>query len=99
MSVVSKRFPPEFKADMVRVARRGDLSITEVAVDSGISVESVKPWKNWADIEAEQSAIVQLRPDKPAGDGERGSASGRRYVSDRCQEAHALSLLLGCRAG
>lgn len=65
-----KRFPPEFKADVVRVARRGDMSIAEVAADFDISVESVKRWKRQADIDeglkdgltsAEQAEAVQLR--------------------------------------
>ena len=65
-----RRFPPEFKADVVRVARRGGLSITEVAADFGISVESVKRWKRQADIDdgvkdglttAEQADVVRLR--------------------------------------
>ena len=65
-----KRFPPEFKADVVRVARRGDLTIAEVAADFDISVESVKRWKRQADIDeglkdgltsAEQAEAVQLR--------------------------------------
>ena len=65
-----RRFPPEFKADVVRVARRGDLSIAEVAADFDISVESVKRWKRQADIDegikdgltsAEQAEVVQLR--------------------------------------
>jgi len=65
-----KRFPPEFKADVVRVARRGDLSIAEVAADFDISVESVKRWKRQADVDegikdglttAEQAEVVQLR--------------------------------------
>jgi transposase-like protein len=70
MEAMPKRFPPEFKADVVRVARRGDLSIAEVAADFDISVESVKRWKRQADIDdgikdgltsAEQSEAVQLR--------------------------------------
>jgi transposase len=73
MDVMPRRFPSEFKADVVRVARRGDLSVPEVAADFGISVESVKRWKRQADIDdgikdgltsAEQSEIVQLRRDK-----------------------------------
>ncbi len=32
-----KRYPPEFKRDVVAVARRGDLSVPEVAVDFGIA--------------------------------------------------------------
>ena len=39
-----KKFPPEFKRDVVTVARRGDLSIAEVAVDFGVAEESVRRW-------------------------------------------------------
>ncbi len=68
-----KKFPPEFKRDVVRVARRGDLSQAEVAADFGISVESVRRWVRQADIDdgivdgqtsAEQSELVQLRREK-----------------------------------
>jgi transposase-like protein len=70
---VPKNFPPEFKRDVVRVARRSDLSQTEVAVDFDISVESVRRWCRQADIDdgvvdgqtsAEQSELVQLRREK-----------------------------------
>ncbi len=65
-----RKFPPEFKADVVRVARRGDLSLAEVAADFDISVESVKRWKRQADVDegikdgltsAEQAEAVRLR--------------------------------------
>ena len=65
-----KKFPPEFKRDVVRVARRGDLTIAEVAVDFDVSPESVRRWMRQADIDdgvkdgltsAEQAEIVQLR--------------------------------------
>jgi transposase len=65
-----KKFPAEFKRDVVTVARRGDLS---VAVDFGIAEETVRRWMRQADIDdgikdgltsAEQSEIVQLRRDK-----------------------------------
>jgi len=65
-----KRFPPEFKADVVRVARRGDLSVAEIAADFDISIQSVQRWKRQADIDdgikdgltsAEQAEVVQLR--------------------------------------
>lgn len=68
-----KKYPPEFKADVARVARRPDMTLAEVAADFGISVESVKRWKRQAEIDdgivdglttAEQSEIVQLRRDK-----------------------------------
>jgi transposase len=70
MDAMPKRFPPEFKADVVRVARRGDLNIAEVAADFDISVQSVQRWKRQADIDegikdgltsAEQAEAVQLR--------------------------------------
>jgi transposase len=65
-----KKFPPEFKRDVVAVARRGDLSINEVAADFDVSPESVRRWMRQADIDdgvkdglttAEQAEIVQLR--------------------------------------
>jgi len=68
-----KKFPPEFKRDVVAVARRGDLRIAEVAVDFGVSEESVRRWMRQADIDdgikdglttTEQAEIVQLRRDK-----------------------------------
>ena len=68
-----KKFPPEFKRDVVRVARRGDLSHAEVAADFDISVESVRRWVRQADVDdgvvdgqtsSEQNELVQLRRDK-----------------------------------
>ena len=71
--VVPKKFPPEFKRDVVRVARRGDLTYAEVASDFDVSVESVRRWVRQADIDdgvvdgqtsSEQSELVQLRREK-----------------------------------
>lgn len=68
-----KKFPAEFKRDVVTVARRGDLKISEVAADFDISIESVRRWMRQADVDdgvvdglttAEQSEIVRLRRDK-----------------------------------
>jgi len=65
-----KKFPPEFKRDVVTVARRGDLTIPEVAIDFNVAEESVRRWMRQADIDdgvvegktsAEQSELVQLR--------------------------------------
>ena len=73
MFPVPKKFPPEFKRDVVSVARRGDLTVAEVAADFDISEESVRRWVRQADIDdgvrngqttAEQSEVVQLRRDK-----------------------------------
>jgi len=70
---VPKKFPPEFKLDVVRVARRGDLTHAEVASDFDISVESVRRWVRRADIDdgvvdgkttSEQDELVQLRREK-----------------------------------
>jgi transposase-like protein len=65
-----RKFPLEFKRDVVTVARRGDLSMAEVAADFDISVESVRRWMRQADVDdglkdglttAEQSEVVRLR--------------------------------------
>jgi transposase len=65
-----KKFPPEFKRDVVAVARRGDLSVAEVAIDFGVAEETVRRWMRQADIDdgmkdglttAEQSEMVRLR--------------------------------------
>src|SRR5680860_1135755 len=83
MDAMPKKFPPEFKRDVVTVARRGDLTVTEVAADFDISVESVRRWTRQADIDdgikdglttAEQSELVQLR----RGAGNIGTRSGGR---------------------
>jgi transposase len=67
---VPEKFLPEFKRDVVRAARRGDLSQAEVAADFGFSVESMRRWVRQADIDdgvvsgqtsAEQNELVQLR--------------------------------------
>jgi transposase len=73
MDVMPKKFPSEFKRDVVTVARRGDLTVAEVAADFNVSAESVRRWMRQADIDdgvrggltsSEQSEIVQLRRDK-----------------------------------
>jgi transposase-like protein len=65
-----KKFPAEFKRDVVRVARRGDLLLSEVAADFDVSPESVRRWMRQADIDdgvkdgltsAEQQEVVRLR--------------------------------------
>jgi transposase-like protein len=66
----AEKYPPEFKRDVVTVARRGDLSVPEVAADFYVSEESVRRWVRQADIDdgvvdgqtsSEQSEVVQLR--------------------------------------
>jgi len=68
-----RKFPDEFKRDVVKVARRRTVPLEEVAADFDISVSTVKRWMHQADIDegvkdgltsAEQDEIVQLRRDK-----------------------------------
>jgi len=66
VATVPKKYPPEFKRDVVTVARRGDLSHAEIAADFDISVESVRRWVRQADVDdgmtfAEQEEVVRLR--------------------------------------
>ena len=65
-----KKFPQEFKRDVVTVARRGDLSIAEVAADFDVSEVSVRRWMRQADVDdgikdglttSEQQELVRLR--------------------------------------
>ncbi len=65
-----RKFPEEFKRDVVRVARRGDRPLTEIAVDFDVSVKTLYRWVAQADVDdgvkdglttAEQAEIVQLR--------------------------------------
>ena len=68
-----KKFPPEFKRDVVRVARRGDLTHAEVAADFDLSVESVRRGVRQSDVDdgvidgqstSEQNELVVLRREK-----------------------------------
>ena len=49
MEAMPKKYPPEFKRDVARVARRGDMTLREVAADFDISLESVRRWKRQAE--------------------------------------------------
>ena len=44
-----KKFPPEFKRDVANVARRGDLTIAEVAADfgDGLSITQSSMERGW----------------------------------------------------
>ncbi len=65
-----KRFPVEFKRDVVAVARRGGLPRAEIAADFGISATTLKRWVAQADVDdgvkdgltsSEQNELVALR--------------------------------------
>ena len=46
-----KAFPPEFRRDVVAVARQGDATIAQVAKDFGISASCLQRWLKIAEID------------------------------------------------
>ncbi|WP_459545790.1 IS3 family transposase [Nocardia sp. X0981] len=46
-----KPYPEEFRRDIVAVARKGEISLTQIAKDFGISQSCVKNWLKQADID------------------------------------------------
>ena len=48
---MGKRYPKEFRADVVAVARQGEVSLKQVAADFGVSQASVTNWMRQADID------------------------------------------------
>jgi transposase-like protein len=51
MSIMGKRYPKEFRDDVVRVARSSDAPIKQIAEDFGISDASLYNWLKQADID------------------------------------------------
>jgi transposase-like protein len=65
-----KRYPQEFKDDVVRVARTRDVSLESIAADFGISVTTLKRWMAQADVDdgvtegvttTEQAELAEMR--------------------------------------
>jgi len=48
---MGKRYPKEFRDDVVRLARRGDISFLQLAEDFGVSDASIYNWVKQADID------------------------------------------------
>ena len=46
-----KPFPPEFRRDVIAVARKGDASVAQVARDFGVSESCLQRWLKIADID------------------------------------------------
>jgi transposase len=46
-----KAFPLEFRRDVVSVARKGDATLSQIAVDFGISESCLHRWLKLADVE------------------------------------------------
>jgi transposase-like protein len=49
---VPKPFPPEFRRDVIAVARKGEASIAQIARDFGISESCLQRWLKIAGREA-----------------------------------------------
>jgi transposase-like protein len=48
---MAKRYPREFRDDVVRVARRHEAPLTQIARDFGVSEATLYLWKKKADVE------------------------------------------------
>ena len=46
-----KAFPPEFRRDVVAVARKGEAPISQIAKDFGISESCLRRWMDVADVD------------------------------------------------
>ena len=51
MMILSKAYPPEFRDDVVRVARKHEAPITQIAKDFGVSEATLDNWLKKADVE------------------------------------------------
>ena len=57
-----KVFPPEFRQDVIAVARRGESSIAQITHDFGISESCLARWLKIADREDGLAAADGVRP-------------------------------------
>jgi transposase-like protein len=97
-----KKFPAEFKRDVVAVARRGQLSQAEIASDFGTSETTLRRWLKQADIDdgkaegvtsAEQDELVQLRRRARLLEQEKRSCVERRPTSPRTRSQMTYPLV------
>jgi transposase len=51
MSIMAKPYPEGFRRDVIAVARRGEIPLTQVAKDFGISEGTVANWLRRADVD------------------------------------------------
>lgn len=58
MAIMPKAFPPEFREEVVRVARRREQSIRQTAKDFGISESCLNRWLTIDEIESGDRAGV-----------------------------------------
>jgi transposase len=83
---VPKPFPPEFRRDVIAVARKGEASISQVARDFGISESCLQRWLKIPDRED------GLAP--PAASGDRGGGGGGKDESAELRELRRRNKLL-----
>ncbi len=57
-------YPPEFRAEAVRLARGSDKSIAALAADLGVSSEALRHWLRQADADAGQGPPGALTTDE-----------------------------------
>jgi transposase len=51
MATMAKAYPEEFRSDVVKVARKGETPLTQIAKDFGIGYQTLLSWIKRADIE------------------------------------------------
>ncbi len=86
-----KAFPPEFRRDVVAVARKGEASVAHVAKDFGISESCLHRWLKIADTDdglrpgttpSESAELRELRKrNKAARAGERDPRRAAAYFA------------------
>jgi transposase len=76
---VSKPFPPEFRRDVIAVARKGEASVARIARDFGISESCLARWLKIADREDGISGPAS----SDRGGGEKSDAAELRELRRR----------------
>jgi transposase len=72
MATMARPYPPEFRDDVVAVARRGQAPLAQIAKDFGISDGTLSNWMKRADIED------GIRPGMKQSETEESRAQRRR---------------------
>ena len=94
-----KKFPPEFKRDVVAVARRRTVPLDEVAADFDIAESTLRRWMRQADVDdgikdglttAEQDELVQLRRRARRPSKRTRSSAVRRPTSPRTRSQNEV---------
>ncbi len=57
-------YPPEFRAEAVRLVRSSDKSLPALAADLGVSSEALRHWLRQADADVGRGQLVELTTDE-----------------------------------